>query len=103
VTQFAALDDETATWGVEDGAGGVAHGTLGTDRRRDMSKPTITRLFVGSLIAIVGGLVLFVAAGILAIASSSLVMNGPDVTGIQPTTFAWSMVAVAAVAMMSRS
>jgi hypothetical protein len=65
-----------------------------------MSKPTITRLFVGSLIAFVGGLVLFFAAAILAIASSSLVMNGPDVTGIQPTTFAWSMVAVAAVAML---
>jgi hypothetical protein len=65
-----------------------------------MSKPTITRLFVGSLIAIVGGLLLLVAAGILAIASSSLVMNGPDVTGIQPTTFAWSMVAVAAVALL---
>lgn len=65
-----------------------------------MSKPTITRLFVGSLIAFVGGLVLFCAAAILAIASSSLVMNGPDVTGLQPTTFAWSMVAVAAVAVL---
>lgn len=65
-----------------------------------MSKPTITRIFVGSLIAIVGGLVLFFAAAILAIASSSLVMNGPDVTGIRPTPFAWSMVAVAAVAML---
>jgi divalent metal cation (Fe/Co/Zn/Cd) transporter len=65
-----------------------------------MSKPTITRLFVGSLVAIVGGLVLFLAAAFLAVASSSLVMDGPDVTGIQPTTFAWAMVAVAAVAML---
>jgi hypothetical protein len=62
-----------------------------------MTKVKITRLFVGSLIALGAGLVLMFAAGAFAIAKASFVMNGPQVVGIQSTPFAWSMLALAAI------
>jgi len=62
-----------------------------------MSKPTITKLFVGSLIAIFGGVVLAVIGGLAIVASGTLVMSGPDVVGWTPTTYTWSMVAIAAI------
>jgi len=65
-----------------------------------MKKTVVTRLFVGSLIAIGAGLVLLLGAGAVAAASSSFVMNGPDVAGIQATPLAWGMVAVASLAML---
>ncbi len=66
-----------------------------------MTKSTITRLFVGSIIAVAAGLVLGLAAVIVAFGSNSLVMSGPDVVGIEPTAFAWSMVALAVVGVLA--
>lgn len=65
-----------------------------------MTKSTVTRLFIGSVIAVVAGLVLGFAAVLVAVSSSSLVMNGPDVVGIEPTALAWTMVGVAALAVL---
>jgi len=62
-----------------------------------MSKQTVTRVFIGSVLAIGGGLVLSVLAGILAFASGNLVYNGPDVVGINETAFGWGMITVAAL------
>ena len=70
-------------------------------RRTDMTKSTVTRLFVGSVIAVAAGLVLGLAAVIVAFGSNSLVMSGPDVVGIEPTAFAWSMVALAVVGVLA--
>ena len=47
-----------------------------------MSKATVTRLFIGSGIAIVAGAILAVAAVWLAIANDVFVMAGPDIVGI---------------------
>ena len=47
-----------------------------------MSKSTVTRLFIGSGIAIVAGAVLFVAAIWLANANDVFVMNGSDIVGL---------------------
>jgi hypothetical protein len=66
-----------------------------------MTKSTVTRLFVGSVIAVAAGLVLGLAAVILAFGSNSLQMRGPDVVGIEPTAFAWSMVALAVVGIFA--
>ncbi len=66
-----------------------------------MAKSTVTRLFVGSVIAVVAGLVLGFVAVLVAFASDSLVMSGPDVVGIEPTAAAWSMVGVAALAVLA--
>ena len=60
-----------------------------------MTKSMITKLFVGGLIAIAGGLVLSIGAGVAAYANGALVMSGPDVVGFEPTAFAWTMLALA--------
>lgn len=60
-----------------------------------MTKPTVTRVFVGSLLALFGGLILMFAAMWAAYANGALIMNGPDVTGVESTFFGWSMVALA--------
>jgi hypothetical protein len=65
-----------------------------------MHKTLIRKLFVGSLIALAGGLVLLAVAGGLAIANSSLVKNGPDVTGIHATALGWVMIGLAGVAIL---
>ena len=65
-----------------------------------MHKTLIRKLFVGSLIALAGGLVLLAVAGGLAIANSSLVKNGPDVTGIHATALGWVMIGLAGVAIV---
>ena len=66
-----------------------------------MSKPTITKLFVGSLIAVVGGVVLLLAAVLLALANGSFVMSGPDVTGINPSAFTWTMVGLGTIGALA--
>ena len=60
-----------------------------------MSKSLVTRLFVGSIVAVVAGFVLGLAAVIVAYNKNAFVMNGPNVTGIHSTPFAVSMVILA--------
>lgn len=65
-----------------------------------MSKTTITRLFIGSGIAIVVGAILAVAGVWLAIANDAFVMNGPDIIGFRGGALAWTglgLVGLAAV------
>lgn len=64
-----------------------------------MDKRTITRLFVGSLIALAGGLVLGLVAVALAYASGAFEMDGPDVVGVHATPFGWAMLAVGVLAV----
>lgn len=66
-----------------------------------MSKSSVTKLFVGSLIAVIGGLVILLAGVWLAFANSTFVMSGPDVTGIESSPFAWSMVGLAIIGMIA--
>jgi hypothetical protein len=65
-----------------------------------MSRSVIAKLFYGSLIAIVVAIALLAAAIALAVSSSSLIMHGPDVVGVQ-SAFGWGMVAVAAMAILA--
>lgn len=65
-----------------------------------MSKTTIKKLFVGSLVALAGGLVLLAVAGTLAYANGNFVKDGPDVAGIHGTAFGWVMIGLAAVAIL---
>ena len=65
-----------------------------------MPKATIRKLFVGSLVALAGALVLLVAAGALAYANSSFVKHGPDVVAIHASPFGWAMIGVSAVAIL---
>jgi hypothetical protein len=65
-----------------------------------VSKTTIKKLFVGSLVALAGGLVLLAVAGTLAYANGNFVKDGPDVAGIHATAFGWVMIGLAAVAIL---
>jgi len=49
-----------------------------------MSKQTVTRLFVGSLIAVVVGIVFAVVGVALAFASGAFVISGQDLTTVEP-------------------
>ena len=55
-----------------------------------MSKATVTRLFIGSLIAFAAGAVLAIAGVWLAIANSVFVMAGSDIVGIEGGALAWT-------------
>ena len=66
-----------------------------------MSKTTVTRLFVGSLIAIVGGLVLLFIAIILGAANRAFVMNGPDVVRVQSTGLGVGVIVLTPTAMLA--
>jgi len=59
-----------------------------------MSKATVTRLFIGSGIAIVSGAIVAIAAVWLAIANNVFVMDGPDIIGISGGALAWSLLAL---------
>lgn len=65
-----------------------------------MDKRLITRLFVGSLVAIAGGLVLLGVAGGLAWADDAFVMDGPDVVGVRSTPGGWLLIALAALGVV---
>lgn len=57
-----------------------------------MSKPAITRLFVGSVVAVIAAFVLGFIAVISAFANGAFQMDGPDVVGLNGSAFTWSMI-----------
>jgi len=66
-----------------------------------MTKQTVTRLFVGSLAAIVAGVMTLFVAVWIAYANGAFVMNGADVVGVQGSPYAWAMVGLAIVAIVA--
>ena len=65
-----------------------------------MSKQTVTRLFVGSLIAIVAGIV-FAAVGFgLAFAGGGLLISAPGVTVVEPVRFTAPAIVAATVGVL---
>jgi F0F1-type ATP synthase membrane subunit c/vacuolar-type H+-ATPase subunit K len=66
-----------------------------------MTKSTVTRLFVGSLIAIVAGLILLATGLFVGYANGAFEMSGPDVSGIRSTPFAWSMVGLGLLGVLA--
>ena len=68
----------------------------GPEEASEMSKTMIVRIFWSSFIALFAAVMLMVMGGLLLFFSGSLVMDGPDVVGLESDPFAWSMVAIAA-------
>jgi len=66
-----------------------------------MSKPTISRLFVGGIVAVIAGIVLAIAALAVAIFGGAFVMDGANVVGLQPTPYAWALVIVGLLAVVA--
>lgn len=66
-----------------------------------MFKSTITRLFIGSAIAVVAGAILATISVGLAAANDVFVMNGPDVVGIRGSALALSLLGLAVVGALT--
>jgi hypothetical protein len=66
-----------------------------------VSKATVTRVFMGSVIAVIAGAVLAFAAVWIAFANGAFVMSGPDVIGVQSTPLAWSIVGLGVIAALA--
>jgi hypothetical protein len=66
-----------------------------------MSKATVTRIFLGSVVAVIAGAVLALAAVWIAYANGAFVMSGPDVVGVQSTPMAWTIVGLGIVAALT--
>jgi hypothetical protein len=66
-----------------------------------MSKSVITRIFVGGIVAVIAGIFMAVAAGLIAWANGAFILDGPDVTGIRPTPQAWAFIMLGFVGAMA--
>ena len=62
-----------------------------------MSKSTVTRLFIGGVIAAGAGATFAIIAVVLALASDVFVMSGPDVVGVQGSPLAVSLLGLGIV------
>lgn len=62
-----------------------------------MSKATVTRLFISSVIAASAGAIVAIAALWLAIENGVFVMSGQDVVGIQGSALSWILFGLAIV------
>lgn len=66
-----------------------------------MSKPAIARLFVGSIVALIAGIMLIVVALIAAFSGGAFTMDGSDVTGINSSGFTWTMIGLIIVGALA--
>ena len=62
-----------------------------------MTKSAVSRLFIGSIVAFVAGILLAGFAVIAAFADGGFVMEGPDVVGFTGTPFTWWMIGLMVV------
>jgi hypothetical protein len=66
-----------------------------------MSKSTVTKLFIGSGIAIIAGAILAIAAVWVAIGNGVFVMNGSDIVGLRGGALAWSLLGAGIVGSLA--
>jgi hypothetical protein len=66
-----------------------------------VSKPTVIKVFLGSVASVIAGAVLAFMAVWIAFANGAFVMNGPDVVGVQSTPFAWAIAGLAVAAALA--
>jgi hypothetical protein len=62
-----------------------------------VSKATVTKLFIGSALAGLAGVILGGTAVGIAVANDVFVMNGQNIVGVQGGTLAWSMLGIGVV------
>ncbi len=66
-----------------------------------MTKSTVTRLFVGGIVAVIAGLFLLVASGLIALFSGAFVVEGADVVGVNATPQAWAFVLLGLIGVLA--
>jgi hypothetical protein len=62
-----------------------------------MSKATVTKLFIGGVVAVIAGAIVAITAVWLAIANGVFVMSGPDVVGVHGSALAWPLLGLGLV------
>jgi hypothetical protein len=65
-----------------------------------MTRSTIVKLFWGSLIGLVAGLVLMGITFALAISNNIFIMSGPDVSGIKSGALSWTLLGLMGLALL---
>jgi hypothetical protein len=65
-----------------------------------MTKSLVVKLFWGSLIGLVAGLVLIGITFALAISNDIFVMSGPNVTGIKSSPLSWTLLGLIGLAVL---
>ena len=65
-----------------------------------MTKAMVTKIFLGRLIVIVAGVFVVAVGSIIALATGTLVMDGPDVTGFELSSTAPAAFALAAIGVL---
>jgi MFS family permease len=71
------------------------------ERELNVSKATVTRLFIGAGLAMIAGAILAIAGVWVAIANDVFVMNGPDIVGLRGSAAAWSTLGLATVGVVA--
>ena len=66
-----------------------------------MTKSTVTKTFVGSLVAMVAGLFVVAVGILLALATGTLEMTGPDVTGFHLSASAQAALGIAFIGALA--
>jgi len=66
-----------------------------------MSKATVTKLFIGGLIAFGAGAVVAIFAIALAVANNVFVMDGNDIAAIQGGNLAWLLIGLAVLGVLA--
>lgn len=66
-----------------------------------MTKSTVSRLFVGGVVAVVAGLFLVLVAVFIAFASGTFTMSGMEVTGVQATPQAWTFITLSLIGVVA--
>jgi hypothetical protein len=66
-----------------------------------VSKPTVTRLFIGGVVAIAAGLILGFAALWAALAGGLFVFGGPDVVAVHGGSVAWTVLGLVILAFVA--
>jgi len=56
---------------------------------------------VGGIVAVVAGLILTIAAFLIAVFSGAFMVEGPDVVGINPTPQAWTFVILGTIGVLA--
>ena len=66
-----------------------------------MTKSTVTKLYVGSLIAIMGGIFLMALGGLLALSGTTVITSAGDVTGVSLSASAPQMLSIALLGLFT--
>jgi len=65
-----------------------------------MTKSMVTKIFIGSLIAIVAGVFVVALGFLIAVSTGTLVMEGPDVTGFELSSTAPAAIGLAMIGLL---